>query len=92
VLAAVGDDQFGEARDVPGAGQDPAAGHVVPYRVVDEVADQPFEQHPVPGHLHVLQRGVDPDLPGGGGGADQVTDDVVTERADRGARCSGLLR
>src|SRR5579863_3389172 len=67
VLAAVGDGELGGARLGPGAGQDPAASHVVLDGVVDEVAGQPFDQQPVPGDLGVLQRGVDPDLPGRGG-------------------------
>ena len=46
VLTAVGDGDFGDACFGPGAGQDPAAGHVVLDGVVDEVRDQPFEQCP----------------------------------------------
>ena len=78
-LAAVGDGQLGNARVGPCACEHPAAGYVVPHGVVDEVAGQPFEEHSVSGDLHVLQRGVDPDLPGRGGRADQV--DGVFDRA-----------
>ena len=62
--------------------------------VVDEVADQPFEQDPVPGDLRVLQRGADLNLAGLGGRADEVdgvfdrggqVDELGGQRAGTGA-------
>ena len=67
---AVGDGQLGDARVGVGAGEHLAAGHVVPYGVVDEFAGQPFQE--VSPATCTSFSGVDPDLPGRGGRADQV--------------------